>query len=129
MYEWLEDYIELNKRLNYLEFDLEQSEMELERWLSGDLMNVRLQAGSLSCKLENHIAERKKEIGRLQNIIKSLHNVIDKFDSVENLILKKKYIEGKTLEVIADELGYSYGHVRRTHANIMKTLKFVDKLV
>ncbi|MET3196057.1 hypothetical protein ABID96_003025 [Bacillus sp. OAE603] len=37
MYEWLKDYQRLEEEITYLEFNLEQSERKLKRWVSGDL--------------------------------------------------------------------------------------------
>ncbi len=39
-----------------------------------------------------------------------------------------KWFEGKTLEEIAVELKYSYGYIKRKHADIMKMIKFADSL-
>lgn len=41
LYEWLRDYRKLEDEIAYLEFNLERSENELRRWVSGDLTGVK----------------------------------------------------------------------------------------
>ena len=40
-----------------------------------------------------------------------------------------KYINGMTLEQIAEELNYSVSHIRKRHAELMRTIKFVEKYI
>lgn len=129
MYEWLESYMTMKKRIGYLEFELDQSEAELDRWVSGDLVNVRLTKGSIACGLESRIEELKAELEYTKSKMGRLTEFIEKFDDTESQMLKLKYIDGLTLESIAEELGYSYGHIKRLHANTIRTIRFIDSLV
>ena len=56
----------------------------------------------------------------------SLCLLINTFKGNENQILKKKYVEGKTLEVIAEELNYSSGYIRQKHAEVKRRIDFLD---
>lgn len=129
MYEWLNTYTLMKKRIGYLEFELEQSEAELCRWVSGDLINVRLTKGSIACGLERRIEEIKTELDYMKSKMDKLIEFIEQFDDSESRLLKMKYIDGMTLESIAEELGYSHGHTKRLHANIMRTVRFIDLIV
>lgn len=129
MYEWLNTYTLMKKRIGYLEFYLEQSEAELDRWVSGDLVNVRLTKGSIACGLERRIEEIKSELSYMKSKMDKLIELIEQFDDVESRLLKMKYIDGMTLESIAEELGYSHGHIKRLHANTMRTIRFIDSLI
>ena len=113
----------MKKRIGYLEFDLEQSEAELDRWVSGDLVNVRLTKGSIACGLERRIEEIKTELDYMKSKMDKL------IELIESRLLKMKYIDGMTLESIAEELGYSHGHIKRLHANTMRTIRFIDSLI
>ncbi|HAP4499341.1 TPA: sigma-70 family RNA polymerase sigma factor, partial [Enterococcus faecalis] len=39
-----------------------------------------------------------------------------------------KYVEGLTLESIADETGYSYSYIKSKHAEIMRMVQFSKKV-
>ena len=54
--------------------------------------------------------------------------MVGHFKGLENLILKMKYIEGKSLKEIADELGYSYQHIVNKHASIINTIKLIESI-
>ena len=103
----------MKKRIGYLEFDLEQSEAELDRWISGDLVNVRLTKGSIACGLERRIEEIKTELDYMKSKMDKLIELIEQFDDVESKLLKMKYI----------------GHIKRLHANTMRTIRFIDSLI
>lgn len=53
--------------------------------------------------------------------------VIKTIDSVKNSVLYdilfKKYVEGKTLDIIADEIGYSYQRIKELHLSAIATVK------
>lgn len=57
----------------------------------------------------------------------SLILLINTFKGIESQILKKKYVEGKTLEEIAEELNYSYSHIKAKHAELRRRLDFIDE--
>lgn len=54
--------------------------------------------------------------------------MVDKFQGLEQEILKLKYIEGLTLESIAKEKGYGYQYIKNKHAEIMRRIKFSKKV-
>lgn len=126
IYQWLTKYQTLQRAIDYLEFEIDDYESELERWVSGDLYNVKIIKGSSGAKLEDIIKEKKQELEVLQQRKQKLLDFIYKFDDLDSQILIKKYVEEKTLEQTAEELCYSYGHVQRIHSSLVKTIKFID---
>lgn len=128
IYKWLTKYQVLEREIKYLEFEISDYENELERWVSGDLYNVKIVKGSSGSKLEDIIKEKKEELNNLKRRKEELVNFIEKFDDLESQILIKKYIENESLEDIAEGLGYSYSHVRRLHANAIKAITIIDKM-
>ena len=52
-------------------------------------------------------------------------NMIDRFDGLDNQILKMKYIDGMTLEIIASELEYSNSYIYKKHAELARIIKML----
>lgn len=128
MIDWLKDYRNLEDRISYLENNLLRSKRELKRWVYGDLQEVRLTAESEGAKLEDRIAAIEYELAHTMNDMYELKRMINKFEGLDNKIIRKKYIDGMTLEQIAYDLDYSPYYIKRKHAEIRKVLKFVDGL-
>lgn len=127
MYEWLRDYQKLEEELTYLEFSLETTELELKRWTSGDLSHVRLEQDSLGAKVEDNIEKIKKELEFKINQKDKLVKLVSTFKGLDHKILKLKYVDGMTLEQIAENLSYSSSHVKKKHAELVRTIKFVEE--
>jgi RNA polymerase sigma factor (sigma-70 family) len=127
LYDWLRDYQKLEEEITYLEFNLEQTERELKRWVEGDLFNVRLEQDSLGAKVEDNIERIKKELEFKVNQKDKLVKLVSTFKGLDHKILKLKYVDGMTLEQIAEHLSYSAGHIRRKHAELVRTIKFVEE--
>lgn len=128
IYQWLTKYQTLQRAIDYLEFEIDDYESELKRWVSGDLYNVKIVKGSSGSKLEDIINDKKQELDVLAQRKQKLLNFIYKFDDLDSQILIKKYIEGKKLNIIAEEIGYSEGYVYQLHASLIKTVNLIDKL-
>ncbi|GKV69840.1 hypothetical protein NCCP2716_23380 [Sporosarcina sp. NCCP-2716] len=127
MYEWLKDYRKLEDEIAYIEFNLERSERELKRWESGDLSGVKLTAESDGAQLEESIERIKKELLHKRADLQSLISLIGTFRGLENKILYKKYIEGKTLVSIADELNRSPNYIYNKHAQMMRMMEYAHE--
>ncbi|MBU5214577.1 sigma factor-like helix-turn-helix DNA-binding protein [Heyndrickxia oleronia] len=127
MYEWLKDYQKLEEELAYLEFNLEQTEIELKRWTSGDLAKVKLQEDSLGAKVEEVIEKIKNDITFKKNQKHQLLRLVSTFKGLDHQILRLKYVNGMTLEEIAEELNYSSSHIKKKHAELVRTIKFVEE--
>ncbi|PGE86635.1 hypothetical protein COM55_07700 [Bacillus pseudomycoides] len=128
MFGWLKDYQKLEEDIAYLEYNLEQTEAELKRWISGDLQDVRLTQDSQGAKVEEVIERIKKELVVKQEQMRNLIYLVSKFKGLENQILKKKYMDGMTLEEIAENMNYSSSYIYKKHAEIIKRIKFAEEL-
>lgn len=53
--------------------------------------------------------------------------LIDSFSGIDNQIVKMKYVDQMSLEDIAEFVGYSSSYIRQRHAEIRKTLNFLDE--
>lgn len=121
MYEWLNSYQKLEQEIYYLDWELEVSKKELERWCDPmDLGKYSLTKDSRGAKLEELIEDQEKRLAHNMNQIYDLRNLIYSFKGLDQHILRMKYIEGLTLKEIALELKHDYGYIRKTHAEIIK---------
>ncbi|MDM5250040.1 hypothetical protein [Lysinibacillus sp. G4S2] len=128
MYEWLRDYQQIEDEIVYLEYSLERSQRELKRWISGDLAGVKLTAESDGAKLEERIERIERELQIKLTEQKSFMELISKFSGLNHKILKLKYVDGMTLEEIAEDLNYSASYIYKKHAEIAKMIKFAHEI-
>lgn len=126
-FQWLKDYQELDEQILYLKWNLNKSKLELNRWVNGDLADVRIEKNSRSSMLEENIQKIENEIEILEEQRQEMLAIINSFKGIDNEIIRKKYVEGCSLEIIAEEIGYSASYVRQRHADIRKTLNFLDE--
>lgn len=126
-FQWLKDYQELDEQILYLKWNLNKSKLELDRWVNGDLASVRLEKNSRSSSLENNICKIEQELILLEEQRKEMLTIIHSFKGVDNDIVRLKYIEGLTLDELAEEVGYSVSYIRQRHAEIRKTIDFLDE--
>ncbi|MGE7545053.1 sigma factor-like helix-turn-helix DNA-binding protein [Sporosarcina newyorkensis] len=123
MYEWLKDYQELEQKIEYLEFNLERSKKELDRWVYGDLAKYKLTAESDGAQLEERIEVIEYEVAHLMNDLYDMQKMMKAFKGLDSRILYLKYVDGMTLECIAEEVGYSSSHIKKRHAEIMRAMQ------
>ncbi|MES5944852.1 MULTISPECIES: DUF1492 domain-containing protein [Bacillus cereus group] len=128
MFDWLKDYQKLEERIAYLDYNLDKTKAELKRWVSGDLREVRLTADSEGAKVEERIEAIEYELANEMNDMYKLKNLISKFRGLDNRILKMKYVDGMTLEEIAEDMNYSSSYIYKKHAEIIRRIKFAEEL-
>lgn len=128
MAEWLKDYQKLEVDVIYLENKLERAKKELGRWIYGDLAKYKLTADSDGAKVEEHIEAIEYELAHKMNDLFSMKKLIRTFTGLENVILYKKYVEGMTLEKIAEELNYSPRYIYNKHSQIKRMIEYAQKL-
>lgn len=126
-FQWLKDYQELEEQILYLKWNLNKSKLELNRWIYGDLSDVKIEENSRSSSLENNIEKMLEELERLKDQEEELLVLVDSFSGIENKIVKLKYVNDMTLEEIAEETGYSASYIRKKHSDVRNTLNFVDE--
>lgn len=127
-YQWLLEYQELYEEIDLLDWKIKKSELELTRWVEGDLSNVTLERDSLSSSLEKNIERDKELLSYKEQSMESLMVMINRFKGIDNKILKMKYVDGITLDVVAEELNYSSSYIYKKHAELVRTIKFIESL-
>ncbi|UNT55819.1 hypothetical protein [Lysinibacillus capsici] len=127
MYEWLKDYQRLEDEITYLNHNLIRSKNELKRWVHGDLAKYKLTPESHGAKLEELIEVIEYELAHKMNDLYNMQKIMKAFKGLESNIIYKKYVEGKTLERIAVEIGYSASYIKKRHAEVMRAMKVVKE--
>ncbi|HDR6286492.1 TPA: hypothetical protein QCU33_002480 [Bacillus cereus] len=127
MFDWLKDYQKLEERIAYLDYNLDKTKLELKRWVSGDLRNVRLTAESEGGKVEERIEAIEYELAHKLNDMYKLKKLIRTFKGLENKIAYYKYVEGMTLEKVAEELNYSPQYIYNKHAAMREKVEYSNR--
>ncbi|ALS03085.1 hypothetical protein ATZ33_17385 [Enterococcus silesiacus] len=126
----------MDHELYELKITLEINRRELSRWQNyldgddGDLAKHQtfLTALHKQKQLKGVIEELDQRVEKLEKEREEIIQLIDKFNGLNQRILKLKYVEGLTLESIADELGYSYSYIKNKHAEIMRMIRFTKRV-
>ncbi|MED2184060.1 sigma factor-like helix-turn-helix DNA-binding protein [Bacillus wiedmannii] len=122
----LKDYQKLEEDIAYLEYKLEKTKAELKRqrdWGKDILSN---DPGDE--ETEKILGQLKKELTFKKEQMEKLVDLVSKFKSLEQQILKMKYIDGMTLEGIGNKLKYSPSYIKQKHAEIIRRIKFAERL-
>lgn len=128
-FEWLKEYVQLDHDIKFLKWNLLKTKNELIRRTSGDLSNDHLVKGSKGAKVEEAIEHLEAEIHWRIEAESDLRELVGSFNGIEEQILRKKYIDGKTLEEIAadDDVHYTLSYIRKKHAELHRRLDFLDR--
>lgn len=134
-FQWLNTLLSIDDEIESLKVQIKINQLELNRWSNrsdgqdGDL--AKRQTFLIAIEKQKHIKqvidtlnEREK---KLQKQREEIIELIDKFKGLDQEILKLKYVEGLTLEAIADELSYDYQYIKNKHAKIMKMIRFAKE--
>ena len=127
MFNWLKVYQELEQDIAYLDYNLDKTKAELKRWVSGDLREVRLTAESEGAKVEERIEAIEYELAYKMNDMYKLKKLINTFKGLEHKIAYLKYVEGMTLEKIAEELNYSPQYIYNKHAEMRGKVEYSNR--
>lgn len=121
----------IDQELYELQLALDLNEAELHRWQNysnndGDLAKhqtflTALQKQARLKEVIESLATREEELKKQRQ---DILDTIEKFQGLDQRILKMKYVEGMTLESVAEETGYTYQYIRSRHADIMKMIRF-----
>lgn len=127
LFNWLKVYQELEQEVAYLDYNLDKTKAELKRWVSGDLREVRLTAESEGAKVEERIEAIEYELAHKMNDMYKLKKLINTFKGLEHKIAYLKYVEGMTLEKIAEELNYSSQYIYNKHAAMREKVEYSNR--
>lgn len=114
-FDWLKDYRAIEEKIKLLEFKIART----KKWLQHP--NCPEEEKLALAEYEWDLAHEMDELHDLEKIIKS-------FNGLDQKILVKKYVEGKTLSNIAGELGYSYAHIKNRHATLRWAVGYNEQM-
>jgi len=126
-FEWLRDYLDYEDEIRYLQWKIRKAKREEWRWASGDLAKLRLEGESHGSHVMDEVPEYQSALDKCEQQRSELLELVGSFQGYENDILRLKYIEGMTLEEIAEELPYSYDSIKRKHAELHRRLDYLDE--
>lgn len=128
-YQWLQEYQKLEEEIDILKWRIRKSESELERWYDPkDLGRVKLTKESNASHLEENIKRDKAFLAEKELAMEALMIMIGRFKGLDNQILKMKYLEGMTLDLIAESLSYSNSYIYQKHAQLVKMIKMTEEV-
>lgn len=76
-----------------------------------------------SRKIENHLLLHQRRLEHLKYCKSDIETILVLLDGKEYKVFYKKYVEGKTTQVIADEMGVGLRHAQRILRKIKKDMK------
>lgn len=104
-----------------------ETDLRFEQLLnSKELGEVKGINNSIVLRLEDEIKQAAAYLEEKGQAMESLVMIMDRFEGLDNQILKMKYIEGLTLKQIAEKLIYSHQHIITLHASIIKTIGLIE---
>ncbi|SKA13889.1 Sigma-70, region 4 [Pilibacter termitis] len=133
MIECLKKYKDLVAEIEFLYLQIKYTKLELEQWEQHENPNedkylarnftyhATLQKQS---ELRKALKKMNETLSRKEKQKKEVLQLIDKFEGLENEVLRLRYIENLSLSEIAMELHYSEQHIRRVHANLVRMIQF-----
>lgn len=127
---WLKGYLQLEEEITTIEWDVKRSRVELVRWQqNGDLFNKNKLETALvhQQRLTQEVHQLEQVLREKKNLVEELVKRIDSFEGIDHKILKMKYVDGMTLETIAEDLNYSASYIYKKHAEIIRMIKYAAK--
>lgn len=135
IYEWVTSLIAIDQELYELRLSLDLNEKELYRWQNysnedGDLAKHQtfLTALQKQARLKEVIESLATREEKLKKQRQDIIDTIEKFQGLDQRILKMKYVDGMKLESIAEETGYTYQYIKNKHAELMRIIRFSKKV-
>ncbi|MFL2076393.1 sigma-70 family RNA polymerase sigma factor [Marinilactibacillus psychrotolerans] len=135
-FQWLKTLFNIDEELTDIQVQKKIHYVELKRWenhddgTDGDLAKNQTYIVSIHRqenikKVIDTLNEREKKLQKQRDEVIEL---IEKFEGLDNQILKLKYVKGLTLENVANELGYDYQYIKNKHAQLMKMIRFTKEV-
>lgn len=135
IYEWVTSLIAIDQELFEIRLSLDLNENELYRWQNysnedGDLAKHQtfLTALQKQARLKEVIESLATREEQLKKQRQDIIDTIEKFQGLDQRILKMKYVDGMKLESIAEETGYTYQYIKNKHSELMRIIRFSKKV-
>ncbi|WP_019243661.1 MULTISPECIES: hypothetical protein [Bacillus] len=114
-------YSDLLLDIDILTEQIELSRREQKQWWIGGRLNNTVpldNAAARTDKLSDKIEQMEKELQVKTERANHLKIQLNKYQGLEYKVFYNRYIEGKTLVQISDELGYSYQYIKEVATRV-----------
>lgn len=117
----IKNYADLLRKISIIETEIEMLQIDVDYWFGTGLpltgkgsQAYGLDTGAKNVdRLNTRINELNKLLEAYIEIQKELIVNIEALEGLPYKIAKMRFLEDKSYQEIADELGYSYGYIRR----------------
>lgn len=116
-----QNYNEVVKQIDILEQQLEFASKERENWWIGGRLfhTVPLDNSARRVdRLSERIEQMHDELDRLRKHKELIDKKLSELDGLEYKVAFARYVQGKSLQQIAEELEYSPEHIRRISSRL-----------
>ena len=136
IFEWVDSLLSIKSEIEDIKIAIQINSKELRRWSNysdGDDGNLAKQQTFLTAlrkqdELKEVIFKLNQRLEEKEKHKQEILELVEKFNGLDQKILKLKYEDDMTLEAISDKLGYSYQYIKSKHAEIMKIIAFNKKV-
>ena len=119
MIHFFKRYAQVKAEVEMLEADIDMTVKERQRINKrGYDMNTWVNQVD---RIQKSIEEMSERVDIKKEYLKKADRAMKSLYGLEYQIARMKYIDGKNLYEIAEELGYSYDHIRRAHSQLVKS--------
>jgi DNA-directed RNA polymerase specialized sigma subunit len=112
-------YKEILEVIAFLEWLVSKIRKEIQRATA---------AGESQVVLLQRLEEAQAELQEKQGIIEAYADFKNKLSGMDAELFEKYYIDGKILDTVAKEMGYTDGHIRKKHAALLKRIRMYQAL-
>ena len=114
-------YQELLEVIAYLKWSIDWKGKEIER--------AAVEAEGLNYDvLKKRMKEQQTELEKIQGIITAYEDFKNKLGGLNAELFEKYYIDGKILDTVAKEMGYTDGHIRMLNMELRKRIRMYKAL-
>ncbi|WP_100406251.1 hypothetical protein [Bacillus solitudinis] len=123
------NYNDMIKEIDILETQIKMTMKERENWWFGGKLfhQVPLDNAARRCDLlSERIKQMHEALDELRRGKQEIESKLKRLGGLEYKIAYKRYVEGKTHQTIATELGYSPEHIRRVSSQSKRATRMLQ---
>lgn len=117
----IENYADLLRKISIIETQLEMFQIDVDYWLGTGIPLAGRGSAAYGMdtaamnvdRLHKKINELNRMLEFYQEIQKELQDNINALEGLPYKIARMRFLDDKSYQEIADELGYTYGYIRR----------------
>jgi DNA-directed RNA polymerase specialized sigma24 family protein len=122
-------YSDLEKEVDILQFQIENMEKERENWWIGGKLFSKVpmsNAAERADKLAGQIEACQNILEAKQETLTQMRSQLALLNNDEYRVAYKRFIEKKTLDVIAEEMNYSINTIKKISSRVKRHLQSTE---